>query len=64
MEKTKFKFLIIALVAINLNLPAQNNLPEAVPDKDKSWALDTAGNKMADKLINENLDFLWPPLGR
>jgi membrane-bound lytic murein transglycosylase D len=58
MEKTKFKFLIIALVAIHLNLTAQNNLPEAVPDKDQSWALDTAGNKMADKLINENLDFL------
>ncbi len=58
MEKMKFKILIILALAFSLNTQAQNDLPEAVPDDNSSWASDTAGNKLADKLINENLDFL------
>ncbi len=58
MEQTKFNILIILAIALNLNLQAQNDLPKGVPDENSSWATDTAGNKLADKLINENLDFL------
>jgi len=55
----KFNILILTILALNLNGMAQiPEKPITAEEEQKIWGADTIANKMADKMINENLNML------
>ena len=57
--RIKFKILILNLIILSGSLFAQDPAkPITAEEAQKIWGTDSVGNKMADKLINENLNML------
>ena len=57
--RIKFKILILNLIILSGSLFAQDPAkPITAEEAQKIWGTDSVGNKMADKIINENLNML------
>lgn len=55
----KFNILLLTILALNLSGMAQvPEKPITAEEEQKIWGADTIANKMADKIINENLNML------
>jgi membrane-bound lytic murein transglycosylase D len=55
----KFKILLLTILALNLGVMAQaQEKPITAEEEQKIWGADTIANKMADKMVNENLNML------
>ncbi len=55
--RIKFKILILTLLVVSGNVLAQVPAkPITAEEEQKIWSTDSVGNKMADKLVNDNLN--------